>query len=252
MSPFACAALALTAAALLQARPAQAATLQLSGPAGAGVTIDGRAVGFLPLAEALTLSAGEHELLCEMPGHIPHRQTITFMLDDEWRHVSFCLLPFSRNAAVFSNLALAGLGQRYLGHDTRGWIYSVAEVGGLVTALYGEITRSNANEEYLIAMDLYGQAINADDIAALRAEADDQYRKVVDAADLRDLGLMTAAGAIVVSMVDAWLSFPGVTAGAGELPSGGGSGSGDDDGGGGGASFAPTSPSFHSALRLRF
>jgi hypothetical protein len=239
-----CAAAVLTAAALLLSAPgARAATLQLAGPAGASVSLNGRAIGFLPLAEPLTVPAGTWELLCEMPGCIPHRQTIVLVTDDDWLHVTALLVPYSRSTAVWSNVVLAGMGPRYLGHSTRGWFYSIVEMGGLLTALGAEITRSNASDEYLLAMDAYAQEVDADQIAVRREEAEDKQQEASDAADLRDLGLMTAAGAIVVSMLDSWLSFGAVTAGAGDLPSAGGDGQ---------AAGPSASPSFHSALRLEF
>lgn len=238
-----CAAAILAAAALLPAPRATAATLQLAGPAGASVVLNGRAIGFLPLAEPLTLPAGTWDLLCEMPGRIPHRQRLVFENDEEWRHVTVRLLPYSRRTALLSNVVLAGLGPRYLGHSTRGWFYSVVETGGLLTALAGELDRSTANREYLLAMDAYGQAVNANDIAVRRAAADAKHQEISDATDLRDRGLLTAAGAVVVSMLDAWLSFGAVTAGAGDLPPAGAASE---------TANAAAASSFHSALRLSF
>ena len=236
-------AIALAAAAW----PATAATLQLAGPAGASVTIDGRAVGFLPLSAPLTLPAGTYELVCEMPGRSPHRERVKLEFDDTWRHVTVRLLPFSRRTAVFSNVLLAGLGPRYLGHSTRGWLYSALEAGGLLTALAGEVSRSNASSEYLLALDAYRQAVDQNEVTARRAAAESKLKDVTDAADLRDLGLMTAAGAVFVSMLDSWFSFGAVTAGAGELPP-----SGVSSGQPGAGDPSAFGASFHSAVRLSF
>lgn len=240
--------LALAGAALLAlglvalpAGRAGAATLQLAGPAGAAVKVNGSMVGFLPLAEPLVMPPGSYEISCEVPGFQPHRETVRFLQDDQWRQVSIRLLPYSRATAVFSNLAVAGAGPRYLGHSRRGWLYTAAEAGGLLAALFGEMARSSAQEEYLLAMDAYGRAIEAGEIAALRADADARYRDAVDAADLRDLGLAVAGGAIVASMLDSWLSFGAVTGGAGDLPAGGPT-----------TSAAPAGASFHTAVRLGF
>lgn len=234
---------ALAAALLLPGRPATAATLQLAGPAGATVSLNGSFMGFLPLAEPLSLPAGHYELSCEMPGLVPHRESLDLGADD-WRHITLRLFPYSRRTAVLSNVALAGLGPRYLGHATRGWVYSAVEAGGLLVALGSEMSRSNAQKEYLLALDAYDQGLNADDIATLRAAADAKYHDVKNAADLRDLGLAAAVGAVVVSIVDAWLSFDGVAAGAGELPQAGAQVSQ--------AAGVSASPSFHSAVRLSF
>jgi hypothetical protein len=39
-----------------------------------------------------------------------------------------------------------------------------------------------------------------------------------NAESLRDTGLLVAAGAVVVGVLDAWLRFPAVDAGAGPMP----------------------------------
>lgn len=235
---------ALVAAAFaLTPAAATAATLQVAGPAGTRVTVDGTVAGTLPLAGPLTLAPGLHELLGELPGMMPHRQQLRIEREDEWRHVTLRPLPFSRRTAVLGNVLLAGMGQRYLGHEGRGWVYSAVEAGGLLAALAGEIGRSNANDEYLLALDAYHQAIDQDEVVALRAAAEAKRQDVQDAADRRDLGLMVAAGAVAVSMIDAWLSFGHVTSGAGELPPATAVGA---------LPPAATARAFHTAVRLSF
>jgi hypothetical protein len=247
-------AVAVLSAALLALAPAPravAATLLLAGPAGANVSLNGSFIGFLPLAEPLTLPPGAYDLVCEMPGRIPHRQHLELGRDDDRRTVTVRLLPYSRRTAVMSNVALAGLGPRYLGHGTRGLIYSAVETGGLLVALSSELNRSNSQKEYLLAMDAYRQAVNANDIATLRAAADAKYQDTKNAANRRDLGLTAAIGAVVVSMIDSWLSFDGVAAGAGDLPANGGARvSAAMDAAG--PMDAAGAPAFHSAVRLSF
>lgn len=242
--PPACAALLALALAVPAGR-ATAATLQLAGPAGVAVRVNGAVAGILPLAEPLALPPGTWEIACDIPGHQPFRTTVRILLDDEWRHLTIRGVPYSRRTAVLSNVVLAGLGPRYLGKSGRGWLYTAAELGGLATALVGEMARSTAQDEYLLAMDAYREAINADDIALRRAAADAKYGDVADAADLRDMGLAVAVGAIAVSMLDSWLSFGSVTSGGGELPSV------TADAGPLPASSG-AGPAFHTAVRLGF
>jgi hypothetical protein len=233
----------LAAAFALCPATTSAATVQVAGPAGTRITVDGTAAGTLPLAGPLTLAPGTHELVGELPGMVPHRLQVQIERDDEWRQVAIRPLPYSRRTAVLSNVVLAGMGQRYLGHRGRGLIYTAVEAGGLLTALVSEIGRSNANDEYLLALDAYHQAINQDEVAAARLAAEAKRQDVQDAADRRDLGLMVAAGAVAVSMVDAWLSFGHVTSGAGELPPVTTAGA-----------LPPAAPlrAFHTAVRLSF
>ncbi len=238
-------ALVVALAMSLPAGRSDAATLQLAGPAGAAVRINGSVAGFLPLAEPLDLPPGNYEIACDIPGCQPFRTTVRFLLDDEWRHVTIRSVPYSRRTAVLSNVVLAGLGPRYLGKSGRGWLYTAAELGGLATAVVGELARSTAQDEYLLAMDAYREAVNADEIALRRAAADAKYNDAADAADLRDMGLVVAVGAIAVSMLDSWLSFGSVTGGGGELPA-------VTADAGPLPAAAANGPSFHTAVRLGF
>ncbi len=245
---FTLAAAFMAATVLAPAPQVSAATLHLAGPAGATVSLNGSFIGFLPLPEPLTLPPGHYDLSCEMPGRIPHRESLDLARNDDWRHITVRLLPYSKRTAVLSNIAMAGLGPRYLGHSTRGWAYSAVEAGGVLVALGSEINRGNAQKEYLLAMDAYNHALDARDIATLRAAADAKYQDTKNAANMRDLGLTAAIGAIIVSMIDAWLSFDGVAAGAGELPA---TGAQVSTAAGGPMSLSGA-PSFHSAVRLSF
>lgn len=202
----------------LDVPPAAAATLEIAGPAGTSLSVDGRPLGFLPLDAPLELAPGYHEIRCELPGHVPYRQKLRLRSSDAKQRLVVRLTPLSRRVAWSSNLLLAGLGQFYVGHSVRGWVYAVTEAGGLLTALAGEAMRSNAHDEYLLALDRYNSAVDGDEILQLRTAVAAEWQDEKDAADLRDLGLIVAGGAVVVSILDALLTFPEVAAGAGSVP----------------------------------
>lgn len=197
---------------------AQAATLDIAGPAGAEILLDGHSLGLLPLAHPVVLDPGRYLLTCAMPGYTEYEQQVVLSDDQDHLIVTVRLLAMSRRTAVGSNLLLAGLGQHYLGHGTRGYVYNVTEIGALFAALAGGIRRSDYRKDYLLLRDQYNQAINADEIATLRAAADKAYSDMEDMESLRNTGLAVAGGVILLSMVDAWFSFPHFNAGAGTLP----------------------------------
>jgi hypothetical protein len=97
-------------------------------------------------------------------------------------------------------------------------VYNAVEVGGLLTALAGELQRTNLKSDYLKLADLYNRSVNAEEITSLRGEAEAKYNDMKDMEKLRDTGLLVAGGTIVVSIIDALLSFPSVEAGAGDVP----------------------------------
>jgi hypothetical protein len=197
---------------------AGAATLEITGPAGASLSLNGTDLGFLPLDGPLELDAGYYTIESRLPGHIDFKHELRLLGDNDWQRLAVRLVPFSRKTAWSSNILFAGLGQHYLGKSTRGYIYNLAEAGGLLVALFAELERSNLRKDYLDIMDKYNSSINADDITRLRQSADQTYSDMKDQEDLRNTGLMVAAGAIVVSVLDAIIFFPAVEAGVGPAP----------------------------------
>ncbi|MCB1183712.1 PEGA domain-containing protein [bacterium] len=236
---------ALLLLALAAAGPSGAATLDLTGPAGAVVTLGDKVLGTFPLDGPLEVAPGAYVVHCTLGGYQPYSQTVRLTYAADWQRLTVRLTPFSRRTAVGSNLLLAGLGQHYLGHGLRGYLYNAAEIGGLVTALFGELDRGNLEDDYLELADRYNAALNGDDVAELGVAAAAKYQEMKDAESLRDTGLLVAGGAIVVSMIDALLSFPALEGGGGAVPVQ--TGAHDI------RPLAPTDPfAVHAGLRLEF
>jgi hypothetical protein len=202
----------------LAAGAAQPATLELTGPPGTMVSLNDRVVGALPFDGPLDLPPGRYTIRCGLPGHVPFEQKIRLVAPDAWQRVTVRLVPYSRRTAWTSNILLAGLGQHYLGFGFRGYVYNVAEIGGLLAALGGELQRSNLESDYLKLVDDYNQAVDATEIARLRELAETKHQDMKDMESLRNTGLIVAGGAILVSIADALLAFPAVAAGSGPVP----------------------------------
>lgn len=212
------AALALALLCLAAGAAADAAVLELGGPAGAAVFLDGKALGFLPLAAPLELSPGSYRIRCELPGYRVYEQRVTLDSRRSVLRLQIRLDRPSRRTAWSSNLLFAGLGQHYLGKHTKGWVFTLAEAGGLVVAAAGEAQRSNYRKDYLLIKQQYDTALNAEEILYLRGLADQAYRDMEDMESLRDTGLLVAGGAVLLSILDAALFFPSLEAGSGALP----------------------------------
>ncbi|MFH1844103.1 MAG: PEGA domain-containing protein [bacterium] len=228
-----------------------AATLVLTGPAGATVSLNGDDHGRFPLAGSLTLLHGVYEVQCELPGYVPYTEIIQLDGPDAWLRLEVRLTPYSRTISVASNLLLAGLGQHYQGRTRTGYFYNAVEIGGLLAALYGEMAFLNHRDDFLLANELYESAVTETDIEYYRNETESAFDKMDSADTTRKLGLYAAAGAIVVSMLDAWLFFPSVEVGPGTTPA---------ISGGGGATSplltanhrAENSASWHAGWKLSF
>ncbi|MDX2472789.1 MAG: PEGA domain-containing protein [Candidatus Krumholzibacteria bacterium] len=203
---------------ILLATSATAATLDLTGPAGSTVSLNDRPLGQFPLDGPLDLPPGRYTVRCQMQGYVPYEQAVRLVSIKDWQRIAVRLTSYSRKTAWTSNLMFAGLGQHYLGHNFRGYVYNAAEAGGLLTALAGELQRSDLEKDYNKLVDLYNGAINADEITSLGNEAEAKYTDMQDMEELRDLGLMVAGGAIVISIIDAMIAFPSLAAGDGSVP----------------------------------
>ncbi len=230
------AALAVAALALLapMARPrtvAAAAVVEIGGPAGTTVLVDGLPAGRLPLATPLVLEPGTHWIRCELPGHQPFESELAIADGDARVRLQARLTKLRRREALAYGLVFAGLGQHYVGRPRLGWALSALEAGGLLAGLSGELSFRDRKDDYAVLYAAYRNAITDEEIAARRAAAEAKYAQMEDAQSLRDAGLAVAAGAVVVGLLDAWLRFPSVEAGAGPLPATaatGGAGRADD------------------------
>ena len=207
---------------------AEAATVELAGPAGAEVFLNDSAIGFLPLGAPLALDPGNYLLRCELPGHQPFELWVRLLSDEETKRIRARLMPLRQRTAIASSLLFAGLGQHYSGQNMRGWVYNILEAGGLLTAITGELQRSNYRKDYLLLLDKYNRQINADQIEYYRQQVLTAYADMEDMEQLRDTGLLVAGSAVLLSLLDSVLFFPSVEAGmgppmalngqAGELP----------------------------------
>lgn len=187
---------------------AGAATLELTGPVGVAVAIDGAAMGTLPLDGPLTLAVGKYRVTAKAQGYMPFAQTVNLTGDKSKVLLHLRLTPFSRKKALAGNLLAAGLGQFYVGEKTRGWVYLLAEAGGLVTALGAEMQRRDNRNDFLLLQERYDSTIVASEIATIRAAVDQAYLDMEDMEKLRDTGLLVAGGAIILSMLDTLFFFP--------------------------------------------
>ncbi len=209
-------ALALTTVCLCVS--ASAATLELSGPAGARVIINDQNVGIFPLSGPLELDPGYYDISTSLPGFFPFNKTIYFETSEEWVRVHAVLLPLKKSTAWKSNIAYAGLGQFYMGKKTKGWAFVLAETGGLLVALAGEAQRLNYRNDYFLYKENYHTPINAHEIAIHRLKAETAYANMEDMESLRNTGLMIAGGAIILSVLDALFLFPTAEFGPGSTP----------------------------------
>ncbi len=204
--------------AVLLAAAAPAATLDLTGPAGTAIKVNGLDLGTLPLAKPLTLGPGAYLVEGELRGFVAFSRTLRLADDNDHVALYVRLDRLSRKTAWTSSVLYAGLGQFYLDKPVRGWFYVAAESAGLLTALAGELQRSNYRSDYLVLQDAYDTTINADEALYYKQQADQAYANMEDAAKLRDTGLLVALGAITVSVLDALITFPQVDAGPGPVP----------------------------------
>lgn len=196
---------------------AHAATIDLTGPAGAELFLDGEPIGFLPLPHPLDLRGGRYLLRCELPGHQPYTRKLRITDPEAVLRIHIRLMELRRRTALGADLIFAGLGQHYSGQHLRGWLYNAAEAGGILLALTGELQRSNYRKDYLLYKEEYDGQINADLIEYYKTQAATAYSDMEDMAKLRDTGLILAGSAVVLSLLDTLLLFPSVEMGAGSV-----------------------------------
>ena len=196
----------------------QTATLEITGPRGATVVVNDSIMGFLPLDQPLTLGPGEYEIKSELPGYQPFETVVFFAEVSEWKRVQIRPVRLSKKTAWTSNVFFAGMGQHYLGKSFKGYFFNLAEAGGLLTALAGEIQRTTFRKDYLLLKDRYNSSINITDMEYYKGKADAAYSDMEDMESLRNTGFLITGGAIILSVMDALFLFPAAEVGLGEVP----------------------------------
>jgi hypothetical protein len=183
----------------------RAATLEVIGPAGAEIVLDGETVGYLPLSEPMDLSHGVlYELEVRKPGYLTHSESIWLDKPETEMVLEVELLSLNRRAAVISSALLAGTGQFYQGRRTAGWIQLGLQVAAWASVVHFEVEFEDRRDEYEKLDQQYKEALTPPDIQRLRDERDSSWSDMEDAKNWRNASI----GAVVViaaySAWDAW------------------------------------------------
>lgn len=205
------------AAALLCNHPVSAATLEVKGPAGAELFVDGERVGALPLAGPIVVEPGVRVLECRKPGHLVHTEAVNIDGPETALSVQVELEPLSRRRALGSSVALAGLGQLYQGRKRMGWTMIALQGSAWLVAAAAESSFQTTRDDYEILDRRYQDAILESEIVRLRSERQAAFDDLESAKNLRNAAL----GAVVVigvwSLFDVWRAHGGFFADA-EVP----------------------------------
>lgn len=203
--PIARVALVLAALVCLSATRSAAATLDVLGPVGAEVVVDGELQGTLPLPAPLELPHGQLLIVqVRQPGFVTHEEQVVLKTADTAQVMQVQLLPLSRRTAVISSALVAGTGQFYQGRFTAGWIQLTLQLGAWASVVYGELQFQDKRDEYLALDQEYREALAPTQIADAR-EARDAARDDLDSAKLwRNASIGAVVALAVWSAWDAW------------------------------------------------
>jgi len=182
-----------------------AATLNVVGPAGAEIVIDGMVVGILPLPAPVELPHARMLMLeVRRNGYISHEQQVWLPNPETEMSIDVDLLILSRKTAVVSSSLLAGTGQFYQGRRTAGWIQLGLQLTAWGSVIAGELAFQDKRDEYETLDQEYQDALAPSEITRLRDERDATWEEMQDAKTWRNASI----GAVVIiaaySAVDAW------------------------------------------------
>jgi hypothetical protein len=148
-SPIVRGALLLAVLLSAMATEAVAATLNVIGPQGSEVVVDGVVVGILPLSAPLEFPHGQMLMLeVRRNGFIGHEQQVWLPNPETEMSIEVDLLTLSRKTAVMSSTLLAGTGQFYQGRRTAGWIQLGLQLTAWGSVIVGELVFKDRRDEY--------------------------------------------------------------------------------------------------------
>jgi hypothetical protein len=204
-----CALLGACALLAFAATAAPAATLQVTGPAGTSVYVNGELVGVLPLPAPVEVEPGSLELLCRKPGHLVHREELTIDGPESEVSIRMALEELSRTRAVGSSVVLAGLGQLYQGRSRIGWTMVAVQGSAWLVAAAAEASFQSSRDDFEVLQGRYEDAVLETEIVRLRTERDAAYDDLQSARDLRRVAIGAVIAVGLWSVFDAWRAHDG-------------------------------------------
>jgi hypothetical protein len=109
----------------------------------------------------------------------------------------------SRLGAAARSLLIPGWGQRYNGAHTRGWFYTIAEVGAVGTTLVFWEIYQNQVDDFDEASERYRNARDEASVREARRDVIEADEDADDAYDRYRVALTVAGGIYVIALVDA-------------------------------------------------
>lgn len=187
--------------------PCGAATIALSGPAGARVFLDGERVGTLPLDSPIEVNVGQYDLRLQLAGYEDHHEQVRVRSKDAAMVMKLSMLPLQRWRAATYSALLAGLGQHYERRSRRGWTMMGLQLAAGVVAGIGEAQFQSHRDDYEVLNRKYEVAVSPSVIASLRDQRQTAYDDMGTAQTLRNLALAGVAAVGIWSVLDAWMGF---------------------------------------------
>ena len=192
---------------------AHAARLDVRGPVGAEVLVDGEAVGTLPFDQWIRLETGEYDLEVRAPGYVVHQEVVKVTSPEDEIVLDLDLLPLSRWQAVGSSTVLAGLGQLYQRRPVTGWTMRALQITAWGALAATEAQYQSARDDYQEAVVAYEQAITAGQIRIAREDMEVAFDDVESKNDLRTYATVAVVAIGAWSVFDAWRAHSGFFAG---------------------------------------
>ncbi len=203
-SPFRTAALLTILLITVSVVSADAARLDLRGPAGAEVLIDGEVRGELPLDEPIEIATGLRMLAVRAPGYAVHREPVQVDGPEDRITIDLDLVRLSRWQAMGSSSVLAGLGQLYQRRPVSGWTMMALQAGAWLSLAGAEAQYQDARDDYLEAVTAYEDAITSAEVRRARESMDETFDDVESKNDLRTYATVAIIAIGAYSVFDAW------------------------------------------------
>lgn len=200
--------------AVLSITDADAATLDLVGPAGAEVFLDGDVRGVLPLPQPLVVDVGDRVLRVRRRGFVTHEEVVTVTSDEQAIVIDLEMIELSRWQAMGSSAALAGLGQLYQSRPKMGWTMMALQIGAWSWLFLAEDQYQSTRDDYLTALTEYETATTVADIESARTAATEAYDDLESKNDMRTYATITVIAIGAWSVYDAWRAHEGFHDGA--------------------------------------
>ena len=161
----------------------------------------GGATRIMQAGDSWEVDPGRHRIRARLLGYHTITDRLTFRPGQETK-LKLDFEPKTRLQAALRSSLLPGAGQRFAGHKTRGWVFTLLQAGAIAYSAYSYMEYEDAQDQYDKAEELYTDAVTTSQLNSAKTEMRLAHENLQDKTDLFNYSLMGVGAIYSINLFD--------------------------------------------------